>query len=121
MAPTSWSRAAKLCQDTCDIDRFVIGYLASFPDARLTIESAIVNRDPGQPVRVALRWALRGTHSGFGHFGEPTGAAVYIMGLSHAHLVDGRITQEWIVTDEVSIWKQIFAHVAATTGADAFR
>ena len=74
---------------------------------------------PARP-RCAMRWALRGTHSGFGHFGEPTGAAVYVMGLSHAHLVDGRITQEWIVTDEVSIWKQIFAHAAATTGANAF-
>ena len=25
-----------------------------------------------------------GTHAGFGHFGEPTGAPVYVMGLSHA-------------------------------------
>ena len=101
-----------------DIDRFVIGYLASFPDAHLSVESAIVNRDPGQPVRVALRWGLQGTHVGFGHFGEPTGAPVYVMGLSHAHMVDGRVTQEWIVTDEVSIWKQIFAHEEGRAGAD---
>jgi hypothetical protein len=64
-----------------DLDRFVIGYLASFPDAELSIDSAIVNSDPGQPVRIATRWALRGTHAGFGHFGEPTGAQVYVMGL----------------------------------------
>lgn len=100
-----------------DIDRFVISYLASFPDARLTIESAIVNRDPGQPVRIALRWALRGTHAGYGRFGEPTGAPVYVMGLSHAYVVGGRVTQEWIVTDEVTIWKQIFAHVESKAGA----
>ena len=100
-----------------DIDRFVIGYLASCPDARLTIESAIVNRDPGQPVRVALRWALRGTHSGFGHFGPPTDAPLYIMGLSHAYMHAGRVTQEWIVVDEVSVWKQIFAHTAGKAGA----
>ncbi len=100
-----------------DIDRFVIGYLASFPGARLSIESAIVNRDPGRPVRIALRWALRGAHAGYGHFGEPTGADVYVMGLSHATMVDGRVTQEWIVTDEVTIWKQIFAHVESKAGA----
>jgi len=93
-----------------DIDRFYLGYLASFPDAAFSIESATVNRDPGQAVRVALRWSLRGTHTGFGHFGPPTGAPVYVMGLSHAHVVEGRIAVEWMLTDEVSIWKQILAH-----------
>jgi predicted ester cyclase len=99
-----------------DIDRFCISYLASFPDAELTIDSALVNRDAGQPVRVATRWSLRATHAGFGHFGAPTGAPVYVMGMNHAHMVAGRVTAEWIVTDEVSIWKQILAHVEATAG-----
>ncbi len=100
-----------------DIDRFYLGYLAAFPDGELTIDSAIVNRDPGQPVRVALRWGFRGTHAGFGHFGPPTGASVFVMGFSHAHIVGGRITFEWIVTDEVSIWKQILAHTESRAGA----
>lgn len=97
-----------------DIDRFYLGYLASFPDATLSIESAIVNRDPGRPVRVALRWSLRATHAGFGHFGPPSGASIYIMGLSHAEFVDGRIHREWMVVDEVSVWKQIVAHEMQT-------
>ena len=96
-----------------DIDRFYLGYLASFPDAVLEIQSAIVNHDAGQAPRVALRWSLRGTHSGFGHFGEPTGAPVYVMGLSHLEIVAGRVHREWMVTDEVSIWKQIEAHIQA--------
>ncbi len=100
-----------------DIDRFYLGYLASFPDAVLTIESATANSGGGQAPRVALRWSLRGTHAGFGHFGEPTGAPVYVMGLSHARVVQGRIQQEWMVTDEVSIWKQIEAHLQGRGGA----
>ena len=32
------------------------------------------------------------------------------MALSHAYVVDGRVTMEWLCTDEVSIWKQILAH-----------
>ena len=95
-----------------DIDRFYLGYLAAFPDAVLTIDSATVNREPGQAVRVALRWSLRGTHTGFGSFGAPSGAPVYVMGLSHAQIVDGRVVAEWMVTDEVVIWKQILAHGA---------
>ena len=100
-----------------DIDRFVLGYLASFPDAVFSIESATVNHGGGQAPRVAMRWSLRGNHGGFGHFGEPTGAPVYIMGFSHAQVVAGRIQQEWVVTDEVSIWKQIEAYLEGQAGA----
>ena len=95
-----------------DIDTFDLGYLASFPDAVLKIEAARVNRDPEQPVRVAVRWSLTGTHSGYGHFGEPTGAPVYVMAISHFNLTCNKVTAEYMVTDEVSIWKQIQAHVA---------
>lgn len=100
-----------------DIDTFVLGYLASFPDAAFKIESARVNRDPEQPVRIALRWSLTGTHSGFGHFGEPTGAPVYVMGMSHLNVTRGRVAAEYLVTDEVSIWKQIYAYVESRAGA----
>lgn len=100
-----------------DIDTFALGYLASFPDAVLKVESARVNRDPEQPVRVAVRWSLTGTHCGFGHFGEPTGAPVYVMGMSHANLTKDKVMTEFFVTDEVSIWKQIFAHMESKNGA----
>ena len=93
-----------------DIDRFYLGYLASFPDARFSVHSATVNREAGRPVRIALRWSVQATHSGFGHFGEPTGAPVYLMGLSHAEIVAGQVRSEWILIDEVSVWKQIIAH-----------
>lgn len=53
----------------------------------------------------------------FGHFGEPTGAPVHVMGISHAHVTAGQVHMEWIVTDEVSIWKQIFAHLESRSGA----
>lgn len=96
-----------------DIDRFVIGYLASMPDAQLQVHSIIVNREAERPLRIAARWSLSGTHSGFGHFGEPSGAPLYLMVMSHAHITEGRVRSEWLLVDEVSIWKQIFAHQAA--------
>lgn len=96
-----------------DIDRFVISYLAAFPDAALVVDHLIVNRDAGQPVRIALRWSITATHSGWGRFGEPGGAPIYIMGITHAHIVNGKIAMEWIQIDEVTIWKQILAHAAA--------
>lgn len=93
-----------------DFDRFVISYLASFPNATISIDHLIVNRDPGKPLRIALRWSLAATHSGWGRFGEPSGAPVCIMGMTHAHIIDDKIAMEWIQIDEVAIWKQIFAH-----------
>jgi predicted ester cyclase len=93
-----------------DIDEWVISYLASFPDMKLTVDHLIVNRDTGQPVRLALRWSIEATHSGWGRFGQPTGAPIYILGMTHAYMVDGRITLEWITIDEVTVWKQILAH-----------
>ncbi|MFX8719799.1 ester cyclase, partial [Acinetobacter baumannii] len=81
-----------------------------FPDAVYRIQGAVVMREPERAVRVALRWSLDGTHTGFGHFGAPSGAVVHIMGLSHLWLTEGRIQLEWLLTDEVSIWKQIHRH-----------
>ena len=93
-----------------DIDTFVLGYLASFPDAAFTVHSARINREPERPARIALRWSLSGTHAGYGHFGAPTGAAVYIMGMSHLDVTQGRVMAEYLVTDEVAVWQQIHAH-----------
>ena len=83
--------------------------LAAMPDACLTIHGAIANRAPDRTPRVALRWSLEGTHSGWGRFGAPTGASLYVMGLTHALVSDGRIEQEWMLVDDVSIWKQVLA------------
>ena len=93
-----------------DIDRFYLSYLAAMPDGVFSVDSATVNRDPGRPVRAALRWSFRGTHGGFGRFGAPTGAPLYVMGFSHAEIVDGLVRTEWVVADEVAVWKQILAH-----------
>lgn len=100
-----------------DLDRFVISYLASFPDTQFTVDHLIVNHDPGQPTRLALRWSINATHTGWGRFGRPTGAPVYILGMTHAYMVNGRITMEWIAIDEVAVWKQIFAHTAGRASA----
>ena len=50
------------------IDRFCLGYLASFPDGVFKVESAFANRDPGQPVRMTMRWSLTGHPRGLRPF-----------------------------------------------------
>jgi len=104
-----FSPGGESLQGLSEIDRFFVSYLASFPDAEISIDHLMVNKQPGYPVRVAMRWSVQATHAGWGRFGAPTGAPVYIMGLSHAYLGGGQVLMEWVTIDEVAIWKQILA------------
>lgn len=121
--PALYDRAANLylpggvlAQGHGDADRFWIGLRAAFPDATFTIHHQIGREDPHMPPRAAIRWSLDGHHTGWGAFGEPSGAPVHIMGISHAEFgpwsgVDGRggpgIRREYVLFDETAVWKQI--------------
>ena len=100
-----------------DADRFWMSLRAAFPDAEFTIDHVIGRDDPMMPPRAAVRWSLWGKHSGWGAFGTPTGAQVYVMGITHVEFgpfgPDGRsIRREWTVFDETAVWKQI--HLGGT-------
>lgn len=89
------------------VDRFWMGLRASFPNATFTIHHQIGRDDPMMPPRAALRWSLYGKHDGWGAFGAPTGADVYVLGLSHAEFGPWGLRREYTVLDETAIWKQI--------------
>ena len=96
-------------------DQFWMGLRAAFPDAKLSIDHQIGREDPQMPLRSALRWSLHGKHSGWGAFGAPTGAEVYLLGISHAEwgaLTGGhlKLRREWTLFDETAVWKQILLH-----------
>ena len=95
------------------IGRFYLGWVSAFPGAAFRAEHLFALEEPGREARVALRWSLRGTHSGFGAFGHPSGADVYVMGISHARIAEGKIVAEWVLADEVAVWKQILSASAA--------
>ncbi len=88
-------------------DRFWMRLRAAFPSAAFTVHHAVGRDDPMMPPRAALRWSLWGRHDGFGAFGEPTGAEVYVLGLSHAELGPRGLRREWVLYDETAVWKQI--------------
>ena len=83
---------------------------SSFPSATFAIEHRIGRADPHMPPRAAIRWSMLGAHDGYGAFGAPTGAEVYIMGFTHAEFGPKGLRREWTVYDEVEIWKQILLH-----------
>lgn len=83
----------------------------AFPDAKFEIHHQIGRNDAGQPDRAAIRWSLKGKHTGYGVFGEPTHAPVYIMGFTHAEFGPWGLKREWSFWDDVAIWKQILLHI----------
>ena len=87
--------------------RFWTELRASFPSAVFSIEHRIGREDPLMPPRAALRWSLAGRHDGWGRFGRPTGADVYLMGASHAEFGPWGLRREYALFDEVAVWKQI--------------
>ena len=91
-------------------DNFWMGLRASFPNAEFTIEHQIGRDDAMMPPRAAIRWGLYGKHEGWGSFGTPTGAQVYIMGASHAEFGPRGLRREFVLFDETAIWKQIHIH-----------
>lgn len=91
------------------------GLRNSFPSAHFEIHHRIGRDDPMMPPRAAIRWSLTGKHDGPGYFGEPTGAQVHVMGMSHAEFgspgaAPVRLRREWTLFDETAIWKQILMH-----------
>jgi len=92
------------------VDRFWMNLRASFPSATFQVDHQIGRDDPMLPPRSAIRWSLHGKHDGWGAFGAPTGAEVYILGISHAEFGPWGLRREYTVFDETAVWKQILIH-----------
>jgi len=90
-------------------DRFWLGLRAALPSARFEVHHRIGMEEPLMPPRAALRWSLKGRHEGWGAFGAPTGADIYVMGISHAEFGPGGLRREWTLYDEAAVWTQIVA------------
>lgn len=93
-----------------DADRFWLTLRSAFPNATFKIHHQIGMSGDTQAPRAALRWSLDGTHDGWGGFGAPTGAQVHVMGLSHAEFGPRGLRREYVLFDQIAIWKQILLH-----------
>ena len=57
--------------------------------------------------KIAVRWIMDGHHLGYSSLGPPTGLRLVIMGMTHYHIVDGKIIDEWSVYDKLSMLVQL--------------
>ena len=89
----------------------VIGHitqlLAMMPEAKLTCHHVATNPSEEGGHKIAVRWDLVGRHLGHGRLGRPTGKPLYLMGMTHFHIVDGKIVEEWMIYDEFALRVQL--------------
>ncbi len=90
-----------------DLQTFILSLLAPFPDLALHCDHFCHVGSAAAGYRVATRWTLRGTHTGYGIYGEPTGKPIRLIGVSHHGIHDGLIRDEFTRFDEFALLKQI--------------
>jgi predicted ester cyclase len=82
---------------------FLAGFVAGFPDLRLTVEAAV-----GEGDFVAQRIHFEGTHTGAFQGLPPTGRKVAFEGLElNRHDDDGRVVEHWFQLDALSLLQQL--------------
>jgi predicted ester cyclase len=57
--------------------------------------------------KIAVRWILDGHHLGYGTLGEPTGHRLCVLGMSHFHVMNRQVREEWAVYDELAMLAQL--------------
>ena len=78
----------------------------AIPGASLSIDHICDQPYDQNNQRIAVRWSVAGLHKGEFENAPASGKPVYILGVTHWQLVNGRIAGEWTVFDELSVLAQ---------------
>jgi len=78
-----------------------------FPDMRLTIDDLV-----GEGNKVVVRWTCRATHS-------RSGKSLAWTGVSCMRLVDGKVVEDWVLSDLLGLQQQLADVDAARADATA--
>ena len=81
--------------------------VAMIPDAGFAVQHVCSNPCDEGGEKVALRWVIDGHHFGHGALGPPTGQPLFVMGMTHLHVVDRRVVDDWTVYDEMALLTQV--------------
>ena len=91
-----------------DIEKFWQSLKGAFSNFKFSIEHIGYLEEPSKNPKASIRWFLDANHSNkTSDYGEATNKNIFIMGINHAEISDGKVIREWVLFDEVAIWKQI--------------
>ena len=112
---TDYARAAsifwpgnKIGHGREDISKFWNSIKNALKNINFSIEHVGWLEEEGKNSKVSIRWFLNGLHANnTNEYEQATNKNIFIMGINHAEIVDGNIIREWVLFDEVAIWKQL--------------
>lgn len=84
------------------VERFVSGFLLSFPDLRHTVEAMIAEGD-----QVAVRFSAQGTHLGQWLGFAPTGRTIHYTGVTLARIAGDKIIEHDTWWDKAALIEQL--------------
>ena len=91
-----------------DVVKFWNSLKNIFTEIKFSIEHVGYLDEPNKNPRASIRWFLEGLHSNDSDdYGKKTNSKLFIMGINHVELNKNEIIREWVLFDEVAIWKQI--------------
>lgn len=86
-----------------ELKRYLVTYLAAFPDTSMTVEDVIAEGD-----RVVCRYTVRGTHKGTTEeYGPPTGKQMVIEGITVYRFKGGKLAEMWDRYDNLAVMQQL--------------
>ena len=91
-----------------DVMRFWNSLKNIFSNIKFSIEHIGYLEEPDKTPKASIRWFLEGKHVNESkEYGKETNSNLFIMGISHVEFGNYGINREWVLFDEVAIWKQI--------------
>ena len=91
-----------------DVAKFWNSLKDILSEIKFKIEHVGYLDEPNRNPRASIRWSLDGIHSKDSvDFGKKTNSNLSIIGINHAELNSYGVSKEWVLFDEVAIWKQI--------------
>ena len=107
-----------LAYGRAQVHDFYASVAASFDGPQFRCESLVFmpfSAQTGRPMRLALRWRLKGAASGRGRYSAGAGRPLDVLGIHHAEMVrvngQWQVHREWVLMDEVAIWMQLLDEI----------
>mmetsp|Transcript_22430 Transcript_22430/g.42336 ORF Transcript_22430/g.42336 Transcript_22430/m.42336 type:complete len:374 (+) Transcript_22430:136-1257(+) len=104
-----------LAYGTERMEAWVRSRLAGLSNPEFQIHHMITKQVDGKPPKVAMRWSLTADHATDSMFGPGSGKRVALLGVSHFELRDGKISNEWCLFDELSVYAQLAQNATTAT------
>lgn len=79
----------------------------AFPDLVVAVDHVAEIPYLGQARDVSVRWTATGTHRGAGRYGAPSGAPVYILGVTQFRIMNDRVREQVTIWDDIALRRQI--------------